>query len=59
MANSSPASASNDDRDNLEVSAIEAALLQSVLDTEQSAPWLATETAEDYDAKVRRSGRCA
>ncbi|MEL7142593.1 MAG: hypothetical protein AAFY33_18195 [Cyanobacteria bacterium J06643_4] len=56
MANSSPASSSpNGDMDNTE-SAIKAALLQSVLDTEQSAPWLAAQSTDEYDAQVSTAG---
>ena len=56
MANSSPTSSSpNGDMDNTE-SAIKAALLQSVLDTEQSTPWLAPESTDEYDTQTAAAG---
>ena len=45
------------DNDTLEdVSATEAELLQAVLDTEQSTPWLAPEVAEDYSDRTMAAG---
>ncbi|MEL6900263.1 MAG: hypothetical protein AAFP07_04870 [Cyanobacteria bacterium J06606_4] len=53
MANSSPLNGDMDTSD--ELSATQAALLQAVLDTEQSAPWLA-EGAAEYETRLESAG---
>ncbi|MEO0770553.1 MAG: hypothetical protein AAFY72_14190 [Cyanobacteria bacterium J06649_4] len=56
MVNSSSFNGDGDMDTSKEVSAIQAELLQAVLDTEQSAPWLATETAEEYGSRAEAAG---
>ncbi|MEL6602376.1 MAG: hypothetical protein AAFP20_04015 [Cyanobacteria bacterium J06614_10] len=53
MTNSSPLNGDMDTSD--ELSATQAALLQAVLDTEQSAPWLA-EGAAEYETRLESAG---
>ncbi|MEL6468526.1 MAG: hypothetical protein AAFQ74_02260 [Cyanobacteria bacterium J06623_4] len=54
MANSSPLNGDMDTSD--ELSATQAALLQAVLDTEQSAPWLAEGAAAEYESRLESAG---
>ncbi|MEO0645331.1 MAG: hypothetical protein AAFZ17_04100 [Cyanobacteria bacterium J06650_10] len=53
MENSSPSSGSPG---NSALSAAQAELLQSVLDPEQSAPWTATEAADEYTENIEAAG---
>lgn len=54
MANSSPLNGDMDTADDLSVT--QAALLQAVLDTERSAPWLAEDVAAEYENSVESAG---
>jgi len=54
MANSSPSGGNTDDT---ALSQVEAELLQNVLDPEQSAPWLATNAAEEYTTQLETAGQ--
>ena len=58
MENSSPSSGQLSDNraSSPEISTAQAELLQNVLDTEQSAPWLATEVADEYASEVEAAG---
>jgi len=56
MANSSSSSASSDVND-AALNKAQAELLQSVLDPEQSAPWLANEAASQYAMQIAAAGQ--
>lgn len=55
MANPSPSSPA--DSDMAALSAAQAELLQSVLDPDQSAPWLANEVAGEYAMQIEAAGQ--
>ncbi|MBE9061033.1 hypothetical protein [cf. Phormidesmis sp. LEGE 11477] len=50
------ASSSSGDTDKPKLSAIEAELLQTVLDPVQSSPWINTETAAEYEERLLAAG---
>ncbi len=54
MTNSSPSGGNTDEAAR---SQAEVVLLQNILDTEQSAPWLAPEAAEEYTAQLETAGQ--
>lgn len=56
MANSSPRSSSESDMDNPALSKTQAELLQNILDTEPSAPWLIGQTTDAYEAQLTVAG---
>ncbi len=54
-------SSSPDDMDNLEIDGLEPSataseLLQTILDLEQSSPWISAETASEYDEQISKAG---
>ena len=55
-ASSSPDDMDNLDIDGLEPSATASELLQTILDTEQSSPWISAETASEYDEQIFKAG---
>ncbi|MEM9946800.1 MAG: hypothetical protein AAF810_12135 [Cyanobacteria bacterium P01_D01_bin.36] len=62
MNNSSPSSPSGDDTrdlplDDAQLNTTKAEMLQSILDAEQSAPWLAGEAAGEYTAQIDAAGQ--
>lgn len=57
MANPSPSSSADSDTTAAALSAAQAELLQSVLDPEQSVPWLANEAAGEYALQIEAAGQ--
>ena len=57
MTNSSPSSPSEGNTNDAALDVAQAELLQNILDTEHSAPWLASESASEYTLQVEAAGQ--